>query len=155
MQLLLVHVWRDSLAKYGNCQMFFRYGTYCSFWCQFFVKKLFNAFVHQGMRLAVVTQNTLQLISLMMKFDKIRAWNNNDLIELILYISGVKLLKLGHFWSHLLSQLHPKCVSYNFIIYLLRPLSQFVECFVIVLFYLIFLMRYAVIINYIGILFFN
>ena len=43
------------------------------FGASFFVKKLFNAFVHQGMRLAVVTQNTLQLISLMMKFDKIRA----------------------------------------------------------------------------------
>ena len=60
------------------------------------------------MRVAVFTQNTFQLISLMMKFNKIRAQNNKDLIEPILYVSDIKFLKLGYSRSHILSQLHTK-----------------------------------------------
>ena len=81
----------------------------------------------------------------MMKFNKIRARNNNDLIQPILYVSGIKLLKLGHFRSHLPSQLHTKWRSYNYNFNFLRPLL--VESLVFALFYVIFLMRYAVIIN--------
>ena len=126
-------------------QIFFRYCTYCRFWCQYFVKKFFNAFVHQGMQVDVFTQNTFQLISLMMEIVKIRARNNNDLIEPVLHVSGVKLLNVGHFRSHLFSQLHTKWRSYNYIIYLLRSLLA--ESFFF--FYVTFLMSYAVIINYI------
>ena len=113
-------------------QIFFRYCTYCSFWCQYFVKKFFNAFVHQGMQVDVFTQNTFQPISLMMEIVKIRARNNNDLIEPVLHVSGVKLLNEGYFRSHLFSQLHTKWRSYNYIVYLLRPLLA--ESLVIVFF---------------------
>ena len=84
------------------------------------------------MQVDVFTQNTFQPISLMMEIVKIRARNNNDLIEPVLHVSGVKLLNVGYFQSHLFSQLHTKWRSYNYIVYLLRPLLA--ESLVIVFF---------------------
>ena len=42
------------------------------------------------MQVDVFTQNTFQPISLMMEIVKIRARNNNDLIEPVLHVSGVE-----------------------------------------------------------------
>ena len=57
-----------------------------------------TAFANQVTQVAVFIQKTFQFINLIVQFKKsehkLKQKNDNDLIKPILYVSGIKLLKL-------------------------------------------------------------
>ena len=76
MQLIHVGIGRDNLPKYGMAatKSFLGTALTTSFGASILSKNSFNVIVNQIMRVAVLMQNTFQLINLMMKFDKIRVY---------------------------------------------------------------------------------